>query len=199
MDIVNRIYFKSSKKSDFNIKPPDNDNIKEIKKILFRWFPKGAKLKYNYYKNIYECFYFIILYKKRLYFYDLVRKSKWDIKLKTFYIINTKKNQFKHISYSFNRIKLSIYKNRKIPINIYSKNKYNLDNLPYLYFYKIDKLDKNIYNDSNYGKIYETSYYNLKISFHYKYIYNNIFSIKSTEKSLNLIFNGQFRCFLLFI
>jgi len=206
MDIVNRIYFESSNKSNFNIKPSDNDIIKEIKKILFRWFPKGAKYNYKF-DNIHAGT-FIILYKKRLYFYDIVRKSngKLKIELYRFHIINKKLKKYKCIYYNYKRIEFMIYKYNKDPISIYSKTKYRRDNSPYVYDYKMGKLVKSIRfccNDNNIKK----TYYNNKffcydnISFCYKYIYNNIFITKnkSEKKYENLIFNGQFRCFLLFI
>jgi len=206
MNIVNRIYFSNSGKTDFNIKIPcEIADIDKIKRILFRWFPKGAKLKYNYYKHIYEYLYFIILYKKRLYFYQSWRNDfdrKLKIKLKRFYIINKNEKKYVYIFYYSNNIDFNVYKYSKGPIHIYSKIKNRCANSPYYFTYIIGKLRKIIcFSCNNIKKIYYNNMFFCydNISFCYRYINDYVFITKSEKKNENLIFNGQFRCFLLFI
>jgi len=203
MDIVNWIYSINSGKTDFNIKPTDSNIIKKIKEILFQWFPEGAKLKYNYHKHIYEYLYFIILYKKRLYFYQSWRNDfdrKLKIKLEKFYIINKNEKKYRRINYYRNNIEFHINKYSKNPISIYSKIKNKCDNSPYYFTYISGKLRKSICFSCNCNNIKKTYNDNQSISFDYKYINNNVFINKNNSFNIKLVFYcSQFRCFLLFI
>jgi len=189
---------------DFYIKSHyENADIKEIKDILFRWFPEGAKLKYNYYKISIK--HFVILYKKSLYFYEFFREFNGEIIIKLIghYIINKNKKEYKYIKYHIDdSIKIAVYKySNKDPILIYSKIKYNCDISPMINTYNIGKLEKNIFNNNDYN-ITATSYEDTNILFKYKYFNDYVFINKENDFNREFVYYNyysQFRCFLLFI
>ena len=182
-DIVNHIYSEWAYDKDFSIVSKHNDDIKKIKNILFSWFPKGAKLKYNYLfvKNI---AYFFILYKNKFYVYE---KENEIIKLVTLYLINN--NEYKCISYK----KSLVIGNKKyingklveIDTKVINNNGYNF------HYYKIGKLNRYSLIKDNIIIESQCNFSRLIYTYNYNMIYINKLGYYD-EDNIYMIYNFYF-------
>lgn len=168
-DIVKRIYKEWEHDADFNIISKHNDEtiINKMKKILFCWFPKETKLKYNYFYftnyntgNIIA--YFFILYKNELHVYE---KENEIIKLVTLYLITN--NGYKCISYREGFIiSNKKYINGKlveIDTKVINNNDYNLHSciIRKLNRYSLIKDNNIIESQFNFSRLNYTYNYNM--------------------------------------